>query len=282
MKFSISSFVHYRFTLPDAIRRYGSLGFDQVEIWGGRPHAYPEDMEGEYLKETLSALEETGLGISNFIPAQFRYPTNLASSVAPMRQASIDYICRSIDTALKLGAPSVSICPGYSLSNLSRNATRELMLDSFTRIIEYAPDDFLILIEPANLWESDLIVTVDDGCETIEILGKPKNLGLCIDSGHMHINREILSDAPLLFGRFPLHFHIDDNNGRTDDHLVPGEGLIDHSVFLNRLITSGYKGSLAVELGFGYTPDPDPAAKRSLEYLRTAVAAAGNTIGSIR
>jgi protein FrlC len=57
--------------------------------------------------------------------------------------------------------------------------------------------------------------------------------------------------------------------GVTDDHLVPGEGKMDYDVFLTELDKMGYEGFLAVELGFGYTVDPDPAVRRSIEFLKT-------------
>ena len=50
--------------------------------------------------------------------------------------------------------------------------------------------------------------------------------------------------------------------------MVPGQGKMDYDVFLPKLETSGYKGYLAVELGFQYTTDPDVAAKQSNDFLR--------------
>jgi fructoselysine 3-epimerase len=265
---SISSFVHFRYTLPEAIRRYADLGFDMVEPWGGRPHAFWEDMRGDYLKEILDALDETGLRISNFIPAQFRYPVNIATPIPEMRVASVDYLKRNVEAALRLKAPSVSLCPGFSLRGQGRESAWDAMIQSIRELIGFAPGDFLILIEPGNLWETDLIATVEDGMKAIAELGSPKNLGLCLDTGHLFINREAVSDAPSLVGKLPLHFHVDDNRGKGDDHLVPGEGDIDFRLFFSKLIRSGYSGALTVEIGFGYTPDPDPPALASLEAVK--------------
>lgn len=265
---SISSFVHFRHTLPEAIRTYAELGFDMVEPWGGRPHAYWEDMRGDYLKEILQALGETGLGISNFIPAQFRYPVNIASPILEMRSASVDYLKRNVEAALALKAPSLSLCPGFSLGRQGREAAWGEMTKSIQELIDFAPRDFLILIEPGNLWETDLIVTVEDGLKAIGELGSPKNLGVCLDTGHLHLNREAVSTIPHLVGQIPLHFHIDDNRGSSDDHLIPGEGEIDFTLFFENLWKSSYQGALAVEIGFGYTPDPDSAALASIRTLR--------------
>ncbi len=269
MKTSCSTFVHYRYPLTETIRRYAKFGYDAVEIWGGRPHAYWEDMTGPVIDEVKSVIDGEGIGISNFIPAQFRYPTNLAADSRQVRLKSVDYIKHNIEVAVKLGSPSISLCPGFSMHGQSRREARLEMLDSFRQIIEFAGEMPLqVLIEPANRWESDLIVTIDDALEVLEDLGNPENTGILADTGHIHINQECLTDVPGRLKEIPVHYHLDDNSGLTDDHLVPGEGVMDFTPFFQELESAGYQGYLAVELGFGYTVDPDPAVRRSLQFMK--------------
>ncbi len=269
MKTSISTFVHYRYPLTEAIRRYAEMGYDGVEIWGGRPHAYWEDMTDQIIAEIKSVIDGCGLEISNFIPAQFRYPTNLAADSQAVRSKSVDYINRNIEVSAKLGAPSVSLCPGFSMFGQTRKEAWQVMLDSFCKIIEFTKGmPITLLIEPANRWESDLIVTVDDGLQALDDLGNPPSVGILADSGHININQEPLTDIPGILKNIPVHYHLDDNKGVTDDHLVPGEGMMNFDLFFEKLKETGYRGFMAVELGFGYTVDPDPAAKKSLDFLR--------------
>ena len=47
MKFSQSSFVYLNYPLQEAIRRLHQYGYQGVEIWGGRPHAYRHDLDDE-------------------------------------------------------------------------------------------------------------------------------------------------------------------------------------------------------------------------------------------
>ena len=44
MKLSASTAVYYRYGLVKSIKRIAGLGYNAVEIWGGRPHAFPDDM----------------------------------------------------------------------------------------------------------------------------------------------------------------------------------------------------------------------------------------------
>ena len=271
---SISTFVHYRYSLEETIRRYARMGYDCVEIWGGRPHGYWEDIDPGRAKSLRTLLESEGLSISAWIPAQFRYPTNLAASEEGVRVKSVDYIKKTAEVAALTGAPMVTLCPGFSLIDHGLDRAREAMLKSFEELIAYRPSDTLLVLEPGNRWETDLVVTVDDGIEVVEQLGYPKGFGLLVDTGHCHINHEPLTDLPRRLSGMVTHYHIDDNRGYGDDHLVPGEGSMQYDAFLRALVESGYSGPVTVELGFSYTVDPDPAALASLSWMRDAFARA--------
>lgn len=83
----------------------------------------------------------------------------------------------------------------------------------------------ILLIEPTHNFESDLILTVKDGIESISKLCLD-NLGIAVDTGNCHANKESLVDSGSLLKGFSCHIHIDDNNGTSDDHKIPGEGNI--------------------------------------------------------
>lgn len=267
MKLSLSTFVYFRYTLPEAIRRTAKLGYEGVELWGGRPHAYCDDMDEKHVKEVKAALDETGIVISNFIPAQFRYPTNLAAPDETIRSGSIDYLKKSIDAAAALEAPYVSLCPGFSLYGQGVPAAWDAMIDSFSQLLDHSKGmDLKLILEPANRYESDLVVTIDDGLRAVKELGT--EMGLLLDTGHLFINQEPIADTMDKMKGITCHFHIDDNMGVTDDHMVPGDGKMNYDLFFEKLKEIKYDGFLAVELGFGYTIDPDVAVKRSIEYLR--------------
>lgn len=268
MKLSLSTFVYFRYSLIEALKKTKKLGYDGVEIWGGRPHAYWEDMTDTRIEEVKKTLQEIDLKISNFIPAQFRYPTNLAATDELIRQGSVEYIKRNIEVAEKLESPFVSLCPGFSLFNDRREEAYNAMIKSIEEIIDFSKDmNTKLIIEPAHAMETDLVLTTEDGMKVVDYFGKDK-LGLCLDTGHLFVNKENLSDVVEKVKDYTVHWHFDDNCGISDDHLVPGEGKIDFMIFLENLKASNYNGFLAVELGFGYTNDPDPAVRKSIEFFK--------------
>ncbi len=267
MKFSQSSAVYFNYSLQYAIKDLSRLGYDGIEVWGGRPHMYRGDLDAE-LPQIKSLLKEYNLEICNFIPAQFRYPSILCSQNETVRTDSVEYICQAIDNAVSIGSPSVSLCPNMALFDHDLNRAWQQLFKSYAEIGEYNQDKGLkLLIEPAHKYETNLIRTVEECIRMIEKL-RCDNFGVLIDTGHCQINGEDFKTVIELCEDLPLHIHIDDNHGEFDDHLIPGAGVIDFPYFAEALSQIDYKGYLSVELGTKYIMDPTTACKQSLVALK--------------
>lgn len=267
VRLSVSTFVYLNYPLEEAIKRIASFGYHGVEIWGGRPHAYRRDLSAAEIEALRALLAKHGLEISGFIPAQFRYPTNLCIANERIRQDSIRYIQDSIETVASLGAPLVSICPGHSLYGQGREDAWERLKGSLRTLSGFAAERGIRLaVEPADRYETDLVQTSDDALRLLEELGLD-NLGVVFDTGHGHVLGEDLGEAVRKLGSALFHIHIDDNHGQRDEHLIPGDGTVDFASFLTTLEETDYRGFLTVELGFGYTTNPDEAVRESARRL---------------
>ena len=266
MKFAQSSFVYFNYTLADAIRRLHKAGYEGIEIWGGRPHMYRHDLDGE-LESIGVLLSDCGMSVPNFIPAQFRYPSILCSSNQAVRRDSVRYVQDAIDNALKVGARSVSLCAGMTLHGEPVEQGWAQLRQSILDLIEYSKGtELLLLIEPAHRAESTLILTVADGLRMVREIGSPR-LGICLDTGHAHVNGEDLATVVESLRGVPMHIHIDDNMGDSDAHMIPGDGNIAYAPFVQALERVGYKGFVSAELGFQYTLDPDAAVLKTQQVL---------------
>ena len=262
MKLSQSSFVYFNFPLQEAIRHLHRAGYQGMEIWGGRPHAYRHDLDDE-LEEIIALLDRSELAVCNFIPAQFRYPSILCSLNESVRSDSVRYIQDAIDTAIRVGSPSVSLCAGMTLFGEDVSAGWAQLRKSIVELLDYSDGkDLLLLIEPAHAAESTLILTVDDGLRMIEQIGSER-LGILLDTGHANVNGENLAEVVVRLKDVPFHIHIDDHNGDRDAHMIPGEGSIDLEPFARALGEINYQGFVSAELGFQYTMDPDSAVEKT-------------------
>ncbi len=266
-RFAQSSFVYMNYSLQEAIRRLHRFGYQGIEIWGGRPHLYRHDLDAE-LDSIKALLDQSEMTVPNFIPAQFRYPTILCSSNETVRRDSVRYIEDAIDNALKIGAPSVSLCAGMTLYGESIDQGWANLRQSIIELLDYTDQTNLrLLIEPAHQAESTLILTITDGLRMIREI-KSERLGICLDTGHAHLNHEDLAQIVRDLRGVPLHIHIDDNHGDSDAHLMPGEGKIDYKPFVRALREIGYPGFVSAELGFQYTLEPDAAVTQTHRALR--------------
>jgi protein FrlC len=266
MKFAQSSFVYFNYPLQEAIRRLHQFGYQGIEIWGGRPHMYRHDLDAE-LDAIKRLLDECEMVVPNFIPAQFRYPSILCSSNEAIRRDSVAYIKDAIDNALKLGAPSVSLCAGMTLHGESIEQGWKNLRRSIVELLEYTDKTQLkLLIEPAHRAESTLILTIADGLRMVREIGSER-LGICLDTGHANVNVEDMHQIVHDLHGVPLHIHIDDNRGDSDAHQIPGEGNINYRHFVRALQETGYKGFVSAELGFQYTLDPDNAVQKTRSAL---------------
>lgn len=266
MEFSQSSFVYFNYPLQEAIHRLDAVGYQGIEVWGGRPHAYRHDLDDQ-MDEILSLLDDRQIAVCNFIPAQFRYPSILCSLNEKVRKDSVRYIEDAIDNALIFGAPYVSLCPGMTLHGQPLDDGWAQLRKSIQELLDYSEGkDLKLLIEPAHEYESTLIRTVDEGLRMLSEIGS-KRLGILLDTGHANLNGESLVTAVHKLADVPLHIHIDDNHGTSDAHLIPGEGEIDFQAFAEALEDIDYQGFISAELGFQYTLNPDRAVKQSYEAL---------------
>lgn len=74
--------------------------------------------------------------------------------------------------------------------------------------------------------------------------------GVCIDTSHTFLGghwSEFLKTADSRL----LHVHASDNRGTHDDHLAPGEGVIDWGLVVDGLQRAGYAGWIVLEIAFG-------------------------------
>lgn len=269
VKFAQSSFVYHNYSLQYAIRSLGQLGYDGIAVWGGRPHMYRQDLHA-HLPEIRDLLARYRLAACHVIPAQFRYPSLLSSTNEKVRRDSVRYIMDNADNALLLGAPSVHICAGFSPFDEPRERGWEQLRRSLRDILEYTRGTGLhIYIEPAHRFESNQILTLNDGLRMIREIDDPQ-LGILLDTGHLHVNGEDLAEGVAKLGRLLGHIDLDDNDGSADSHLMPGQGTIDFGPFVAALTRSGYSGYVAVELGMAYAFDPEPAVAACLNWLQAA------------
>lgn len=140
-------------------------------------------------------------------------------------------------------------------------------VDVLRRIGPIAADhNVIIVIEPLQLSECNLINTVAQGAEIVRRADHP-HVQLLADFFHMLRNGESPEDCRE-YGSLIRHTHLAEKRERT----CPGIDGDDFTAFLQALFAAGYTGLLSLECKFPHDIETD--APNALAVLRKQIAAA--------
>jgi len=267
LKTSLSTFLYCYYSLEEAIQQISVAGFDAVDIWDGRPHAYRNDLREHEIKNIRGIIDDLGMEVASFIPEQMWYPSSLCNSNKNIRMDSVRYIKDSIEMAIRLGASVISVFPGHTLHDQDLDDGWERLADSLHQICEFAGHyNVLVAIEPGNKYQTDLINTTIQALDMVDQLGCD-NFGVLFDCGTALLVGEDTATAIGNLSDRLFHIHVNDNDGMKYQKLIPGHGQYDFQNMIHALRMNLFDGFITADLGGNYVLDPDLAAVETQEYL---------------
>jgi len=87
------------------------------------------------------------------------------------------------------------------------------------------------------------------------------NIGVCIDTGHVSLVQGHWDRFLEAVGSRIVHVHAHDNHGRFDDHLPPGDGVLNWDAIGKGLRQVGFNGWIILELATPREPLPSYFAR---------------------
>jgi len=277
-----SSNAFTRFSLVEAARKIGALGFGGIEIMCDRPHLYPPDARDADLVAIREALDTHGLKITNLncFTLFAIGDTYLPSWIEPdpaRREMRIHHTLACIDLAHRLGCGRISIPPGGPLPpSLSRQQAFSLFYAGLEKVIPAAEDKGVhLLVEP----EPDLLIerTAEFTAFIRDVQSAAVRLNF--DIGHFFCVGENPSRSFETLFEWIDHIHLEDIAAdRVHHHLIPGRGAIPFLELFQRIAASSYPGDICLEL-YTCVEDPESAGRESLNHLLPLFHEAGLRIG---
>lgn len=181
--------------------------------------------------------------------------------------ATGDIVERNLRCAEILGIPYMVIHPVFRSPDGRVYEDAEEYLDinqrHFTSLLEEAERHSVTLLCENLLWGASIPPKIQS--ELVSRVDSP-HFGWCFDTGHA--NRCGLRQTELLgLQNPPLSLHVQDNHGKHDEHLLPGDGTIDWKEFLDTLHAIGYRGDLVLEAHHQSIDAPDEARDAILSDL---------------
>ena len=259
----------------DLIDKIKGMGFDFIEIAVESPALIE-------LNTLKSALRQKGM--QAIMCGVFGPGRNLSSLEAEERANAESYLKWMIEAAAELEAGPVT-GPMYSAvgkARLEDPADRErewqFAVSGLKAMCKYAAEhDVRLAFEPLNRFETDLVNVVEQGLQLIADVGE-SNLGLHIDTFHMHLEEKDPAAAIRKAGDRVFHVHACEN-----DRGVPGTGQVDWDEIFKALREINYQGIVSIEsftpevksiaravcIWRTIAPDQDSIARDGLEFLKS-------------
>lgn len=183
---------------------------------------------------------------------------------------------RSLESAALLGIPWVVFEPealpgAYDGGHLSQ--TKQRNLDWFGGLLCTAEKvrvgiavenccDCSASVRKASRWYGSVPVELIDLVDTLD----HRLVGICWDTGHAHIQGLDQRAALISLGKRLKATHIQDNNGREDQHLVPFYGTIEWGPIMDALQAIEYEGDFTYEVHNFIRQLPDSLRDSALRY----------------
>lgn len=245
-------------SFEEKLAKANQLGVDGLELMTTEP----SQLDAGEIKRLFSQFDISISAIASGALARYCDLT-LIDKEPEKSTAALQRLQDLIDLASNVGTSLVTIGSFRGWSSSVEGNGRERLIHTLGVAADHAEKRGVqLVIEPLNHYEADLIHCAEEGLVFLEELGHP-SVGLLLDTYHVNIEESSWTEPfeKVMAKQKLWHVHLGDNN-----RLPPGQGLIDFSSIINTLKQTGYQGFLSAELLA--LPDPDTAARRTVETIR--------------
>lgn len=250
-------------------------GYDYIELWGGRPHAYAPDLKAGDINEVRRLIEKYEMPVLGYTPEHNAYPYNYMIGSEAQRRDAIDYLKLSLEMAKEMGAEFVLTSP----ANGGYLATYDQLWSRLEKNIQELGDyaaklEIKLVVEALTPYESNFFTRANDLVELFRRVDNPYVVGMC-DIVPPFVQHESIMAYFDKLGNKMVHMHIIDGENGSDTHLIPGEGNIPIKEMLYEMKRIGYDKTATLELVTNYINEPRFYAKRAIDNMRELMAEAG-------
>ena len=250
-------------------------GYDYIELWGGRPHAYAPDLKAGDTNEVRRLIEKYEMPVLGYTPEHNAYPYNYMIGSEAQRRDAVDYLKLSLEMAKEMGAEFVLTSP----ANGGYLATYDQLWSRLEKNIQELGDyaaklEIKLVVEALTPYESNFFTRANDLVELFRRVDNPYVVGMC-DIVPPFVQHESIMAYFDKLGNKMDHMHIIDGENGSDTHLIPGEGNIPIKEMLYEMKRIGYDKTATLELVTNYINEPRFYAKRAIDNMRELMAEAG-------
>ena len=250
-------------------------GYDYIELWGGRPHAYAPDLKAGDINEVRRLIEKYEMPVLGYTPEHNAYPYNYMIGSEAQRRDAVDYLKLSLEMAKEMGAEFVLTSPANGGYLATYDQLRSRLEKNIQELGDYAAKlEIKLVVEALTPYESNFFTRANDLVELFRRVDNPYVVGMC-DIVPPFVQHESIMAYFDKLGNKMDHMHIIDGENGSDTHMIPGEGNIPIKEMLYEMKRIGYDKTATLELVTNYINEPRFYAKRAIDNMRELMAEAG-------
>lgn len=268
MKVGMFTSGYQRSCMEDIFRDAKRYGYDYIELWGGRPHAYAYDLKRGQIDSLVNLRDKYEIPIKVYTPEHNAYPYNYMVGDEHQRKESIEYLKTAIEMGKALGAEYTVISAGHAGYEATKKEIWERLCKSIRELVDYAQEkEHILLIEALTSFESNVCTSANDLCDIIDYIDSPFFGAMC-DVVPPYVQHESILSYFKKLGKNLKHLHIVDSDGITDTHLLPGAGTIPLKELMGEIYDCGYDEGITIELVTAYINEPSLYSKKAIDRLK--------------
>ena len=275
MKIGMFTSGYQRNPLEHVFQDAKEYGYDYVELWGGRPHAYAPDLKAGDINIVKALIDKYEMPVAGYTPEHNAYPYNYMIGTEAQREDAVAYLKTCIEMGAALGAKFVMTSPANGGYLATYDELWPRLIKTVRELADYAAKyEICLVVEPLTPYESNFFTRANDLVELFKRIDNPYLIGMC-DVVPPYVQHESIMAYFDKLGDKMQHMHIIDGEGGTDSHIMPGEGSMPLNEMFYELKRIGYEGTATIELVTGYINEPRMYAKRAIDNVRAMMKQAG-------
>lgn len=263
---------YQRSNIEDMFADAKRFGYDFIELWGGRPHAYAPDLAAGEIEEIIRLRDAYGVDIRGYTPEHNAYPYNFMIGSERQREDAVRYLKVCLDQARALGSDFMLVSPAHAGYEATHAQMRERLYRTMEELSDHAAKvGVKLVVETLTPEESNVFKCANDLVDLFEHVDSDYLVGM-LDIVPPFLQQEQIMSYFTLLGEKLYHLHIPDSNGVDATHLVPGEGVMPYRELVQEIRDLPFEGTATIELVTNYLSEPRLYARRSIENLRSMLA----------
>ncbi len=243
----LSTGCFYRIDINRVLEKIRDSGFSLLEISTHTDHF--NYLDPHAVEATAKHLDRLGLQILS-LHAPFAPDIDISSPDRSRREHSQSVVFKVVEAGGALQAAYLVLHPGpelhYDRIPLEERLSRlQFTAESLSRIADHCHrHNLMLLLE--NMIPS---LSIGNLSNLMWLWGAllEKDVGICLDTGHANLEGRLYSLVAKL-APFIKIVHANDNHGREDQHLAPGEGGLDWRRIVASLSRHCFQGTFILEL----------------------------------